>query len=175
MFTQDICSNLKNSLQLILSAEMIEIVGLNPNYFNGNVSHVYPITDVSLSYIQRGKFNETSKQFEAPPIELYTQFSLFAYFLVFWAILLLRCLTIFIVDFWMKNIPQTVTTWKRILHANQKSSFPFPYTNWHQGSGSCQDHLKRKKAALVEVMASIAINLFFNMILLIPLPILCKY
>ena len=53
----------------------------------------------------------------------------------------------FVIDkIWVTNIPKRATLWDRILHAAQKSSFPFPYTNWHQEKGSCFEHLKRKQA-----------------------------
>ena len=95
--------------------------------------------------------------------------------MIFWGILLLQSLTIFTVDkIWVKNIPQTTNLWNRILHSIQKSSYPFPYTNWHEENGTCLQHLKRKKLVHQEVLVTIIVNLVFNMILLFPLPIFCK-
>ena len=126
---------------------------------------------MSLSLLQRGQYIQITNEFESPPLELYTQLSSTMYFVIFWAILLLRSLCIFIADTMMVNsIPQHATLWERTLHAIQKSSFPFPYTNWHQENGSCKDHLERKNAVQKEVLVSIVINAFFNMVLLIPLP-----
>ena len=153
---------------------MFEFIVLDPDLNNFlTFQHIYPVTNSSLSFLQRGHYNQSTQEFQSPPLELYTQFSLTTYFLVLWVILLLQILCIFIVDSVLVNNAQA-TQWKRILHAIQKSSFPFPYTNWHQGNGSCKDHIERKKAAQCEVLVSITINLFFNMVLLIPLPILCK-
>ena len=106
----------------------------------------------------------------------YTQFSLQTYFLTFWGILFLQALVIFISDkIWVKTIHQNTTLWEGMVHAIEKSHFPFPFTNWHKGSGDCQERRKRKNEAQHEVLITTAINLFFNMILLIPLVILCKY
>ena len=162
----------------LFSAEMFAFVSLVSEFSDDIgivIKHILPLTNFSLSFLQRGYYNQTTQQFQPPPLELYTHFSTTTYFLAFWVILLLRCLSIFIADMVLVNsIPQHATLWDRILHAIQKSSFPFPYTNWHQGNGSCKDHMERKKASQNEVLVSIAINLFFNMVLLIPLPILCK-
>ena len=113
--------------------------------------------------------------FEPPLLELYTQFSLQTYFLAFWTILFLQALVIFISDtIWVKTIPQNTTLWERMVHAIEKSHFPFPFTNWHKGSGDCSEHLNRKNEAQQEVLVTMSINLFFNMILLTPLSIFCK-
>ena len=143
--------------------------------------HIYPLTNISLSILQRGKLL-TFRQgpifdyvYQPPLLELYTQFSLQTYFFAFWGILILQILTIFVIDkIWIRNIPKYATLWDRILHAVQKSSFPFPHVNWHQEKGSCYEHLKRKQADQQEVLVAILINLIFNMLLLVPLPIFCK-
>ena len=145
------------------------------------IQHIHPLTNISLSLLQRGKLLEQHKgtlvthEYQPPPLELYTKFSLQTYFFVFWGILSLQSLTIFVVDkIWVRNVPNSAKCWNRILHAVQKCSFPFPYTNWHQENGSCDEHHKRKQAVQHEVLAAILINLLFNMILLVPLPIFCK-
>ena len=123
-------------------------------------------------YWKRKKVNNT---FVPPSLDVYIQFSLQSSFMIFWGILLLQSITIFIVDkIWVKNIPQTTNLWNRILHSIQKSSYPFPYTNWHEENGTCLQHLQRKKLVDQEVLVTITVNLVFNMILLFPLPIFCK-
>ena len=164
-------------------AEMMgfQVLGPQKELFEDLAYHVYPVMNKSLSIMQRGHykpFEATSGTFyvyEPPQLELYTQFSLQTYFLVFWGILLLQRLIIFIADYVLvKNIPPSATLWQRFIHATQKSHSPFPYTKWHQGNGSCQDHVNRKNDVQQEVLTSIGINLVFNMILLFPLVILCK-
>ena len=149
------------------------------------IPHIYPLTNISLTQLQRGKLTEYTIDTPAgplyeydyvpPPLELYTQFSLQTYFFAFWGILILQTCTILVIDkIWVKNIPNTATLWDRLLHSVQKASVPFPYANWHQENGNCSDHLRRKKMVQQEVLVSILINLIFNMILLVPLPIFCK-
>ena len=145
------------------------------------IPHITPLTNLTLSNLQRGNFAVLSNGFrknsiyEPPPLELYTRFSLQLYFCAFWAIIFIQMLTIFIIDMlWIRNIPESVTLWERLMHANLKSNFPLPYLNWHEGNGNCNDHIKRQKAANYEVLATTAVNLFFNLIMLTPLVILCK-
>ena len=170
-----------NSLivKLPLPVEMIEIVSFNPTYFDeiiGNgISHVYPLTNLSLNFLQRGQYNQDSLQYEPPSIELYTEFSLAIYFLMFWILLSLQSIAIFVADrYCINTMPRNVTTWECIIHAFQKTSFPFPYANWHNEIGSCEDHIKKKEESQFEVLVSMSINLLFNMVTLIPLLILCK-
>ena len=166
---------------------MLDFQGLYSYSANATnlIPHIHPLTNISLTQLQRG--NKTASVFDAPsgpvyeyefvspPLELYTQFSLQLYFFAFWAILVLQTCTIFAIDkIWVKNIPKTATLWHRVLHSIQKSSFPFPYANWHQENGNCSDHIRREQMVQQEVLVSKLINLVFNMILLVPLPILCE-
>ena len=166
---------------------MVPYHSLYPHSVNESnyVPHIHPLSNITLSKLQRGKINDLGGHnndyfmhyytYEPPPIELYTQFPLKMYFFAFWVILFLQTLTIFTIDkIWVQNIPKTTKLWDRILHSIQKASFPFPYTNWHQENGTCLDHRRRQKAVQQEVLLSIVINLLFNMTLLIPLPIFCK-
>ena len=155
---------------------MIEINSFNPNYFNGyGINHIYPLTNLSLNFLQRGQYNPDSQQYERPSMEYYTEFSLTIYFLMFWILLSLQSLAIFLADrCCMNSIPNSATTWECIIHAIQKTSFPFPFANWHDEIGSCPDHIKKKEESQHEVLVAMLINLLFNMAMLIPLPILCK-
>ena len=145
--------------------------------------HIYILLQIFLChYFNEENFWNNIKlgtlvthEYQPPPLEVYTKFSLQTYFFVFWGILSLQSLTIFVIDkIWVRNVPNSAKCWNRILHAVQKCSFPFPYTNWHQENGSCDEHHKRKQAVQHEVLAAILINLLFYMILLVPLPIFCK-
>ena len=138
----------------------------------------------SISEIDRGRYmylgtvdyyGKPNTSYEPVPFEFYVKFSFLSYFLAFIGILLLQSFTIFIIDiFWLKHIPSTVTLWEKLVHAIQKSHIPFPFKNWHETKGSCLDHMKRKKLGEKEVLTATIVNLFFNMVMLIPLVILCK-
>ena len=149
------------------------------------IPHNLTITNsknLSLEYLQRGNFKRIdtgdstiSSVYEPPPLELYTKFTRNEYFVAFWGIIFLQCVSIFIIDkILVKNIPQSATFWERITHSIVKSHFPFPFTNWHEAIGDCQDHIKRQRTAQYEVLVTMSVNLIFNMVLLIPLVILCK-
>ena len=129
----------------------------------------------SISNIDRGQYVSTGAYdngisytfYEPVSLEFYVQFSLMNYFLAFIGILLLQSFTIFIIDiFLLRNRPSTVTLWEKIIHAIQKSHLPFPIQNWHEGKGSCLDHIKRHKLVQKEVLIATIINLAFNMVML---------
>ena len=149
------------------------------------IPHILPLTNISLTQLQRGKLiggtldtpsgQVYEYEYMPPSLDLYTKFSLPTHFFVFWGILALQTCIICVIDnIWVKNIPNTATIWDRVLHSIQKASFPLPYANWHQENGNSFDHIRRKQMAQQEVLVSILINLMFNMILLIPLPIFCE-
>ena len=151
--------------------------------------NITSITSETLNSLQRGRYIHIENDeddydcttmmwpyfYEPPAIELYTKFSLATYFLTFWGILILQTMVISILDkVWVRTIPKCATLWGRIIHAIVKSHFAFPYENWHDTVGNCQDHKDRQKAAKHEVLVTMVINLVFNMAMLVPLVILCK-
>ena len=169
----------------MVSAEMIGFATMHPTYIGAGVQFFTNNSRLnSISNIMRGQYiftgslspaGEPDPYYEPVPLEQYAQFSFLSYFTAFIGILFLQSLTIFMTDiFVLKNMPSTVTIWERIVHAIQKSHLPFPIQNWHEGKGSCLDHIKRHKLAQKEVLTATVINLAFNMIMLIPLVILCK-
>jgi hypothetical protein len=173
----------------MISAEMIGFKILDPYFqncdscFTGIQFFANNSRLNSISNIDRGQYMYTGTAaqarpltyYEAGPYEFYVKYSSLSYFLAFIGILFLQSFTIFIVDiFWLKHIPSTVTLWEKIVHAIQKSHLPFPFANWHEGKGSCLDHIKRKNLVEKEVLAATIVNLAFNMVMLIPMVILCK-
>ena len=172
----------------MISAEMIGFKNLDPLYNGYGFDGIQFFTNNSrlnsISNIDRGRYMSTGVTgsdgipftfYEPVPLQLYVRFSFLSYFVAFIGILLFQSFTIFIIDvFWLKNMPSTVTLWKRIIHAIQKSHLPFPIQNWHEGKGSCFDHIKRHKLVQKEVLTATIVNLAFNMVMLIPLVILCK-
>ena len=163
---------------------MIDFNFLNPDYKEDIINIIFLTNNskyMSLPSIQRGQYRFSPQaiynryQYIPPSSELYVQYSLQTYFISFFGILFIQSSTIFLTDMaWVKNIPKSTSIWKRIVHAIQKSHFPFPFTNWHEANGNCNDHLKRKKAVQKEFILTSLVNLFFNMIMLVPLAILCK-
>ena len=168
-------------ISVSISAEMLGFEFLDPT--ETVTPPITPLTNLTLSSVQRGQFEVVTEGtgryhsaiYVPPSLALYTKFSLQLHFLAFWVILFLQTLTIFITDkVWTRNIPETATIWEQLMHANLKSHFPLPFTNWHESDGNCNDHITRHKAENHEVLVTTAVNLFFNLIMLTPLAILCK-
>ena len=138
--------------------------------------------NISLSTIQRGYYDQTEEHWSyfktvyvPPPLELYTKLSLQSYFLIFLGILFAQTFTILVCDKALsKTIPHNTTWWERIIYAITKSNIPLPLIYWHEINGDQNEHIKRQKDTEFEILLTICINLFFNMVLLLPLVILCK-
>ena len=171
----------------MISAEMIGFKTMDPgdSYHNTGIQFFINSSRLnSISEIDRGRFmylgtvdyyGKPSTSYEPVPFEFYVKFSFLSYFMAFIGLLLLQSFVIFIIDiYWLKSMTSTVTLWEKLVHAIQKSHIPFPFKNWHEGKGSCLYHMKRKKLGEKEVLVATIVNLAFNMVMLIPLVILCK-
>ena len=53
-------------------------------------------------------------------------------------------------------------------------NFAFPYQDWDHDGGDGKQHYMRMLATRREVQINLLINTVFNLVLLIPLPVLCK-
>ena len=174
----------KKRLYLILrsefTAEMIGFQMLDPAV-RDSVKNPYvgPIFNISFDQIQRGQFTPHIKgfsRFEPPPLELYTRFPLLTYFVAFWIIHLCQIFVIFIIDkVWFKKGTSSVSLWRTFFNSVLKSHFPFPDNDWDVENGGCLDHIKRQRKNQKEFMILTAVNLIFNMVLLTPLLMLCKF
>ena len=150
---------------------------LDPNpssYFE----YIGPVVNASLFQIQRGKYPENLgpySYYQPPLLELYTQFSLGIHFAAFLVMHFSQIFTIFIVDkIWMKNTTTSNSFWQGFINSVQKSHLPFPYDDWDVEKGGCLDHIERQRKVQKEFLATAAINLVFNLVLLTPMVILCK-
>ena len=147
---------------------------------------LWSFDNATLSQIQRGSYSyvihtffpdeqiiDSFFKYVPPPLELYTNFSQRAYFLSFWCLQFAQIAMIFLFNkLWLEK--NCITLWEGVLDAIKQSYFPFPHVDWAAKNGSCLDHIWWKKAAQKQILIIIGINLLFNMIMLIPLVILCK-
>ena len=56
-----------------------------------------------------------------------------------------------------------------ILHAAQNSNIPFPFKDWDVDNETIEDHRARFRTTLTEVNCVMAVNFFFNSLLLGPM------
>ena len=56
-----------------------------------------------------------------------------------------------------------------------QSHFPFAAEDWDVKHGGCIEHIKRKMEAQKEFLVLTIVNLFFNLVNIFPLVIMCKY
>ena len=113
-------------------------------------------------------------QYEAPSLELYTYFSKGAYFWLFLSLHFFQIVTIFFIKQCWSKI-RSSSLWELFLTSLVQSHFPFSAEDWDARDGGCIDHINRKIEAQKEFLVLTIVNLFFNLIYLFPLVILCKY
>ena len=109
-----------------------------------------------------------------PPYSLYTGLTSKHSFIAFVSIWLLQIICI-----WIKNVCSstsftTLSFFDQILHSFQSVIVPTPAVDWASGPGNCFDHYTRMKRALREVVSTLLINFFFQLIHLAPIIYLGK-
>ena len=109
-----------------------------------------------------------------PPYSLYTGLTSKQSFIAFLSIWLLQIICI-----WIKNVCSstsftTLSFFDQILHSFQSVIAPTPSVDWASGPGNCFDHYIRMKRALREVVSTLLINFFFQLVHLIPIIYLGK-
>ena len=163
------------------TAELIGFQMLDPAVStspNNNNPYVGPTFNISFDEIQRGNFTPyylDISRYEPPPLELYTRFSLFTYFVAFWIIHFCQIFVICFFDkLWFKRGSSSVSLCRTLFNSIIKSHFPFPDNDWDVENGGCLDHIKRQRKNQTEFLILTAVNSIFNMALLTPLLMLCN-
>ena len=170
-----LCAYTKLSITSYFSYFTAELIGfqmLDP----AKVPYVGPAFNISYSQLQRGhfipSFDDVSR-YQPPSLDLYIQFQPKMYLLVFCILHLCQIFCIFVIN--KKWFDNGSSTWKTMLNSINKAHFPFPNEDWDVPIGNCSDHIKRKGKSQREFYVTSVINLLFNMTLLSPLIILCKF
>ena len=109
-----------------------------------------------------------------PPYSLYTGLTSKHSFIVFVSIWLLQIICIWIKNSCTSTSFTTLSYFDQILHSFQSIIAPTPAVDWASGPGNCFDHYTRMKRALREVVSTLLINFFFQLIHLIPIIYLGK-
>ena len=131
---------------------------------------------VNVSLVQRGSWSKSSLM-EYMPVDLkeYTYLYPQQYFLIFFCILLLHIFTVIFVKFFTSKLFKTLSLPEKFFHALECINFAFPYHDWDQENGDGQQHYTRMLETKREVQINLLVNTIFNLMLLFPLPLLCKY
>ena len=137
--------------------------------------YLSPTKRVNVSLIQRGSWSENSfMEYIPPKLEVYTFFTVKEYFFIFWCILILQSLTIMIAKNFISDQFKNLKWHEKIFHTIECINFAFPHHDWDHEDGDGHQHYQRMLANKKEVKINLLINTIFNLILLFPLPILCK-
>ena len=114
-------------------------------------------------------------EYDPPKLEEhYTFFTVKQYFFIFWGILLLHSLAIIFTKWFISDQFRNLKWYEKIFHTMECINFAFPHHDWDYHDGNGQEHYQRMSDAKKEVKTNLLINTIFNLILLSPLPILCK-
>ena len=137
--------------------------------------YLSPTKKVAISLIQRGSWSNNSfMEYVPPELELYTFFTVKQYFLIFWGILILQSLTVILANCFTSDQFRNLKWYEKIFHTMECINFAFPHHDWDYHLGTGHEHYQRMLAAKKEVKINLLINTIFNLLLLSPLPILCK-
>ena len=109
-----------------------------------------------------------------PPYSLYTGLTSKQSFIAFVSIWLLQIICIWIKNSCSSTSFTTLSYFDQMLHSFQSVIAPTPAVDWASGPGNCSDHYTRMKRALREVVSTLLINFFFQVIHLIPIIYLGK-
>ena len=109
-----------------------------------------------------------------PPYSLYTGLTSKESFIVFMSIWLLQIICIWVKNSCSSTSFTTLSFFAQMLHSFQSVIAPTPAVDWASGPGNCSDHYTRMKRALREVVSTLLINFFFQVIHLIPIIYLGK-
>ena len=109
-----------------------------------------------------------------PPYSLYTGLTSKQSFIAFMSIWLLQIICIWIKNSCSSTSFTTLSYFDQMLHSFQSVIAPTPAVDWASGPGNCSDHYTRMKRALREVVTTLLINFFFQVIHLIPIIYLGK-
>ena len=135
-----------------------------------NFSDAPPVAWTDITHVNYANPNNPTP----PPYSLYTGLTSKQSFIAFVSIWLLQIICI-----WVKNLCSstsftTLSFFDQMLHSFQSVIAPTSAVDWASGPGNCSDHYIRMKRALREVVSTLLINFFFQLIHLIPIIYLGK-
>ena len=111
-----------------------------------------------------------------PPLTLYTIFTLKQYFFMFWIVLVIQTVLVFLIkQNWRKEEFQKLNFLERVIHVIENCFIPYNILEWENiQTGNSEEHQKKMKSNLIEVLLVMVVNFLVNFILLIPMFILGK-
>ena len=111
-----------------------------------------------------------------PPLTLYTVLTLKEYFFIFWTILLIQTVLVFLIKLnCSKKDFQQLNLLEKVIHAVENCFIPYNILEWESiQTGNSEEHQRKMKSNLVEVLLVMVVNFIVNFILLVPIFILGK-
>ena len=135
---------------------------------NGDKIYLYNSTPVAWSLIDRWNYSDQASP-SPPPYTLYTGYSLGEYFTMFWIITGLHSFCLVLTKLaTSENFRRTSCVLEMFVHAVENINLPCPWRDWDQDGGTVTDHVTRHKSVNIEMVATMAVNLVFNIVMLVP-------
>ena len=105
-----------------------------------------------------------------PDYTSYTYFRLRSYFIIYLAILAFHILVVFLIKINISTIfAKEFNCLEKLIHCLENSNIPHNVQEWDTGKGNAKEHKLRMKANLKETILMILVNMFFNLVLLVPI------
>ena len=130
--------------------------------------------------LQRGKWRDDIANdflgYDPPDKTVYTGISSTHYTIIFCLLYFCHILAIFIMKRSVSEDFRNANIFNKILHSVESTNFAYSMNDWDfQKTGGPNEHYKRMTDVRLEIILNILINLGINLLLLTPLPFLCKY
>ena len=138
------------------------------NATRGDMLYMYNVTPIPWSYIDRSDYTDPTDPIP-PPYTLYTGIDAGQAFGGFWLIIILHATAILVIKLITVEKFYKSNTLEIILHCLENCNIPQPWRDWDEGEGTVEEHKKRFSKVRREVVSTMAVNLLFNMVMLVPM------
>ena len=127
------------------------------------------IQSVRWSEIDRWNYENPSKP-TPPDYSFYTGLTFGQYFGLFWLILALHTFSNVIVKLIScYRFRKEATLSEMVGHGLENCNLPMFWKDWDEGGGSIEEHRRRFSSVNKEMLSTMAVNFFFNGLMLLPL------
>ena len=138
------------------------------NATNGDLLSMYNKTPIPWSDIDRCDYTDPKDPI-LPPYTLYTGIDAGQAFGLFWLTIILHATAIFVIKLFTVEKFYKFNTLEIVLHCLENCNIPQPWRDWDEGDGTVEEHRTKYRRVRREVVSTMAVNLLFNMVMLVPM------
>ena len=138
------------------------------NATRGDMLYMYNVTPIPWSDVDRCDYTDPKDPL-LPPYTLYTGIDAGQAFGVFWLTIILHATAILVIKLFTVEKFYKFNTLEIVLHCLENCNIPQPWRDWDEGAGTVEEHRTKYRRVRREVVSTMAVNLLFNMVMLVPM------